>query len=103
MNRSEFIAALAADHPHLRHADVELIVLTVFGQIIDAQARGQRVELRNFGTFSIKQRKAFARRNPRTGAEVPVTAMAVPYFRAAGDLLGRLNGNPVLTRRHEPG
>jgi integration host factor subunit beta len=72
MTRSDLIAELAASNPHLRHADVELIVATVFDQIIEALASGQRVELRGFGAFTVRQRDARTGRNPRTGAEVSV-------------------------------
>ena len=58
MTRSDLISELAASHPHLRVADVELIVATIFDQITGALARGDRVELRGFGAFSVKQRRA---------------------------------------------
>jgi integration host factor subunit beta len=58
VTRSDLISELAASHPHLRVADVELIVATVFDQITGALARGDRVELRGFGAFSMKQRGA---------------------------------------------
>jgi len=92
LTRSELIAELAASNPHLRGADIELIVATVFDQITEALARGQRVELRNFGAFTVKQREARTGRNPRTGVAVAVDAKTVPAFRAGGGLLDRLNG-----------
>ena len=91
MTRSELVEELAANAPHLRHADVELIVATIFDQISAALARGQRVELRGFGSFGIKQRKARAGRNPRTGEEVPVAAKTVLYFRTGRELHSRIN------------
>jgi integration host factor subunit beta len=91
LTRSDLITELAASNPHLRGAGVELIVATVFDQITEALARGQRVELRGFGAFSVKRRKARLGRNPRTGAEVPVSAKAVPAFRTSGMLHKRLN------------
>jgi integration host factor subunit beta len=91
MTRSELIAELAASSPHLRQADVELIVDTIFEQISGALARGDRVELRGFGAFTTKHREARTGRNPRTGEDVPVDAKVVPVFRAGGGLLGRLN------------
>ena len=92
MTKSDLIADLAASNPHLRGADIELIVATVFDQITEALARGQRVELRNFGAFTVKQREARTGRNPRTGVAVAVDAKTVPAFRAGGSLLDRLNG-----------
>jgi integration host factor subunit beta len=72
LTRSDLISELAASHPHLRVADVELIVATIFDQITGALARGERVELRGFGVFTVKQRNARIGRNPRTGRVVPV-------------------------------
>jgi integration host factor subunit beta len=91
VTRSDLIAQLAASSPHLRQADIELIVATVFDQITAALARGDRVELRGFGAFTAKQRKARIGRNPRTGEAVPVGEKAVPFFRASNLLRGRLN------------
>jgi integration host factor subunit beta len=91
MTKSDLIAQLAAANPRLRQTDIELIVATVFDQITEALARGQRVELRDFGACFVKQREARIGRNPRTGVAMPVTAKTVPFFRA-GKLLGlRLN------------
>ena len=87
MTRSDLIAELAVSHPHLRGADLELIVMTVFDQITEALARGERVELRGFGAFSVKRREARMGRNPRTREDVPVTAKAVPAFRAGKEEL----------------
>jgi integration host factor subunit beta len=70
VTRSDLIAELAASHPHLRAADVELIVATVFDQITGALARGNRVELRGFGAFSVKQRGARIGHNPRAGVTI---------------------------------
>jgi integration host factor subunit beta len=91
LTRSELIAALAADNPRLRQGDVELIVQTVFEHITSALVHGGRVELRGFGAFTMRQHKAHTARNPRTGEPVPVTARAVPHFKASRGLLRRLN------------
>jgi integration host factor subunit beta len=91
MTRSELITALAASNPHLSQEHVELVVEAVFGGITAALARGERVELRGFGAFSVKQRSAWVGRNPRNGEEVSVDAKAVPYFRVSKDLQARLN------------
>jgi integration host factor subunit beta len=98
MTRSELITALAASNPHLSQQHVELIVQAVFGGITAALARGQRVELRGFGAFSVKQRNARVGRNPQTGGEVPVAAKAVPYFRVSKDLQARLNRDMAAGR-----
>jgi integration host factor subunit beta len=92
MTKSELIAQLAADNPHLRLPDIELIVATIFEEVTAALARGDRVELRGFGAFSAKRREARTGRNPRTGAAVPVAGKAVPYFKPGKELRERVNG-----------
>ena len=67
MTKSELIARLAASHPHLYQRDVEQIVSTVFDEISEALSRGDRVELRGFGAFSVKHRRSRTGRNPRCG------------------------------------
>ncbi len=91
MTRSELIAELAATNAHLRAPDVELIVGTVFDEIAEALTRGERVELRGFGAFTIKRRDARTGRNPRTGEAVPVDEKAVPFFKAGKELRERVN------------
>ena len=92
VTRAELIAELAASSPHLRQEDAELIVATIFDQITAALARGERVELRGFGAFTVKQRNARIGRNPRTGKVVAVDEKAVPYFKTGREMLRRLNG-----------
>ena len=91
MTRSELIAALAADHPHLTAGDIERIVSALFNELTATLARGDRVELRGFGAFSVKQRRARAGRNPRTGETVEVVEKAVPFFRAGRELREQIN------------
>ena len=91
MTRSELIAELTANNPHLRQADVELIVAAIFDQITAALARGERVELRGFGVFTVKQRNARIGHNPRTGETVQVGEKAVPHFKTGKEMRGRLN------------
>ena len=93
MIRSELIQTIADQNPHLFQRDVERIVNTIFEEITDAMARGERVELRGFGAFSIKKRDARVGRNPRTGEAVDVDAKSVPFFKTGKLLRDRLNGN----------
>jgi integration host factor subunit beta len=96
MTKSELTADLAAANPHLTGRDVELIVATVFDEITAALARGERVELRGFGAFTVKHRDARTGRNPRTGEAVPVDEKAVPFFKAGKELRERVNkGRPA--------
>lgn len=92
MTKSELIARLAADNPHLYHRDVERIVTTIFDEITSALADGDRVELRGFGAFSVRERQARTGRNPRTGDSVDVDAKYIPYFKTGKQLRDRLNG-----------
>lgn len=91
MTRSELIAALAAEHPHLTLADIDRILTAMFDEMTAALARGDRVELRGFGAFSVRQRRARLGRNPRTGEPVPVGEKRVPFFRAGRELRELIN------------
>ncbi len=91
MIKSELILRLAERNPHLYHRDIERVVATVFDEISAALARGDRVELRGFGAFSVKERPARVGRNPRTGAAVEVGEKHVPFFKTGKDLRERLN------------
>ena len=92
MIRSELIQIIADENPHLYQRDVERIVNTVFSEITEALAKGDRVELRGFGAFSVKSRDARMGRNPRTGEPVKVASKAVPFFKTGKLLRDRLNG-----------
>ncbi|TFL18733.1 integration host factor subunit beta [Jannaschia formosa] len=91
MIRSELIQKVAEENPHLYQRDVERIVTTIFDEIVEALAQGDRVELRGFGAFSVKHRDARTGRNPRTGAAVEVEEKHVPFFKAGKLLRDRLN------------
>jgi integration host factor subunit beta len=92
MIKSELIQKIAATNQHLYHRDIERIVNVVFNEIVDALARGDRVELRGFGAFTVKHRAPRIGRNPRTGAAVSVAEKFVPFFKTGKDLRERLNG-----------
>ena len=91
MIKSELIARLAAANPHLYQRDIEKIVATIFDEISAALCRGDRVELRGFGAFSVKHRPARTGRNPRTGAPVAVEEKYVPFFKSGKEMRERLN------------
>ena len=97
MIRSELIQKLSEENPHLFQRDVERIVNTIFDEIIEAMARGDRVELRGFGAFSTRERDARRGRNPRTGETVAVDEKVVPFFKTGKELRDRLNskGEPA--------
>ncbi|MBC66156.1 MAG: integration host factor subunit beta [Paracoccaceae bacterium] len=93
MIRSELVQKIADENPHLYQKDVERIVGTIFDEIINAMAAGDRVELRGFGAFSVKKRKARLGRNPRTGEAVDVGEKHVAFFKTGKLLRDRLNRN----------
>ena len=90
MTRSDLIARIA-QRRGLYQRDVERVVSAVFEEVTEALARGDRVELRGFGAFSVKQRDSRTGRNPRTGEAVSVDAKVVPFFKTGKQLRERLN------------
>ena len=92
MTKSELILRLSESNPHLYQRDLERVVSTIFDEISTALSRGDRVELRGFGAFSVKTRDARTGRNPRTGQSVNVGKKFVPFFKSGKDLRERLNG-----------
>lgn len=92
MIKSGLILRLAEQNPHLYARDVEAVVNTILETITAALERGDRVELRGFGAFSVKHRQARRGRNPRSGAAVAVEAKTAPVFRPGKELRLRLQG-----------
>jgi integration host factor subunit beta len=91
MIKSELVQRIASRNPHLYQRDVEQIVNAILDEITAALARGDRVELRGFGAFSVKSRPARVGRNPRTGDKVSVDGKVVPFFKTGKDMRERLN------------
>jgi len=92
MTRLELIARLSAQNPHLYRRDAKAAVDAILETITAALARGDRVELRGFGTFTAKRRPARSSRNPRTGKAVVVPEKARLAFKPSKDMYPRLNG-----------
>ena len=91
MLKSELIKRISSQNPHLYDREIEKVVNAIFGEMVEALRRGDRVELRGFGAFSVKLRGAHQGRNPRTGAVVPVAKKAVPFFKTGKEMRARLN------------
>jgi integration host factor subunit beta len=91
MIKSELVQRISTQNPHLYQRDVENIVNAILNEVVAAMARGDRVELRGFGAFSVKQRPARTGRNPRTGAHVAVDEKCVPFFKTGKEMRERLN------------
>ena len=91
MTRSELIERIAAKNPHLMLKDVERVVAVVFDSIIDSLAKGDRVEFRGFGAFSVRTRDSRLAKNPRTGEQVKVEERKIPHFKTGKQLFESLN------------
>ncbi len=81
MTRSDLVTRLADRFPQLTQRDTEFAVKTMLDAMADALARGHRIEIRGFGSFSINRRPPRVGRNPRSGAQVEVSEKLVPHFK----------------------
>ena len=95
MIKSELIQRISSQNLHLFARDIEKIVTAILDEIVEALSRGDRVELRGFGAFSVKRRGARQGRNPRTGIAVSVAKKAIPYFKTGKGMRERLNRETV--------
>jgi integration host factor subunit beta len=91
MTKSELVKILREKHPELQLKEVVNIVDLFFSMITDTLKDDGRIEIRGFGTFSIRERKARVARNPKTGETVEIDDRKVVYFRASKTLKDRLN------------
>ena len=91
MIKSELISLLSDKNPHLTQQDIERVVNAIFEEISDSLSSGERVEIRGFGSFSVRHRSARKGRNPRTGEGVLVPEKNVPFFKTGKDLKEKLN------------
>lgn len=91
MTKSELIERMAMRYPDLRAQDVEEAVKLMIERICQSLEKGDRVEIRGFGSFSLHFREARVGRNPKTGESVQVPAKSIPYFRAGKELRERVD------------
>jgi integration host factor subunit beta len=91
LNKSDLIEILARKLPNLAGRDVEVIVNTIFDSMTDSLGKGDRIEIRGFGSFEIRTRKPRLGRNPKTGASVEVGERSVPFFKVGKELRERVN------------
>ncbi len=91
MTKSELIQRLSEQYPDLHVSDLERVVNAVFNDITATLVDGGRVELRGFGSFSVRRRAPRKGRNPRTGAAVSVPGKSVPHFKCGKELRERVN------------
>ena len=92
MLKSQLVDRIAEQNRHLYRRNLDNVVDAILDQIGAALARGGRVEIRGFGAFSVKSRRARAGRNPRTGAPAAIGQKSVPHFRTSKEMHKRLNG-----------
>jgi integration host factor subunit beta len=92
MTNRELIEEVVRHQSHLRPRDVEALVGAVFTTLSEALARGERIEIRGFGSFIVKKRSAREGLNPKTGEPVAVAAKRVPFFKAGKELKLRVDG-----------
>ena len=93
MNKSDLILKILESEPTLIKKDASKIVNVFFDTISEAISKGERVELRGFGVFDVKEREARIARNPKNGEAVAVPAKKVPFFRMGKDMKDRINKN----------
>ena len=92
MTKSDLVARLAKHYPQLVAKDAEIAVKAILDAMAMTMVKGERVEIRGFGSFGINYRPARAGRNPKTGVKVAVPAKAVPHFKAGRELRERVDG-----------
>ena len=93
MTKSELIDRLCMRYPQLRSQDVEEAVKLIIEKVCQSLEKGDRVEIRGFGSFSLHYREARTGRNPKTGDSVEVPSKSIPYFRAGKELRARVDQN----------
>lgn len=99
MTKSELIEDVSRQMPDMSKRDVEIVVDTIFERMREALARHDRIEIRGFGSFIAKPRRAREGRNPRTGEKVQVPRKWVPFFTCGKELKDRVN-EPLQPKQH---
>jgi integration host factor subunit beta len=93
MTKSDLIERLCQDQK-LPKGKAELLVNTIFECLEESLRRGERIEIRGFGSFEIRAYKSYQGRNPKTGVPVPVKEKRLPFFKVGKELKERVNGEP---------
>lgn len=90
MTKSQLIDAIAQKKSGLARKTVEMAVNAVFDEMVEAMKRGERIEIRGFGNFTVRKYPGYTGRNPKTGATVPVPPKQMPFFKVGKDLKERV-------------
>ena len=94
MNKSEFTEAFAEEFG-MTLRDAKVCVDTLFDSISGALAKGERVEIRGFGSFKVKQYDSYSGRNPKTGKPIKVSSKKLPHFKLSSIMRKRINKKPI--------
>ncbi|MGH7772565.1 MAG: integration host factor subunit beta [Candidatus Binatia bacterium] len=101
MTKRSLIDEVNRKFPHLSRRDSEVIINSVFDSMIDAMGHGERIEIRGFGSFVVKHRRAREGRNPKSGVVVSVAAKRVPFFKVGKELRLRVDGKGLTQKSSE--
>ncbi|GAB4299658.1 MAG: integration host factor subunit beta [Desulfuromonadia bacterium] len=91
MTRSELIDRLVDENPTLTRRDAEEIVSLIFDTMTDALVHGERIEIRGFGSFTVREREPRRARNPKSGTTLQIPARKAPFFKTGKELRERVN------------
>lgn len=101
MNKSDLINVVAGRAKHIALKDMEVIVNEIFSSMTDSLKNGERIEIRGFGSFEVRERKPRIGRNPKSGEKVQVGKRKVPFFKVGKELRERINNNGLELRKVE--
>jgi integration host factor subunit beta len=101
MNKSDLINALATRAKHISLKDMEVIVNEIFSSMTDSLKSGERIEIRGFGSFEVRERRPRIGRNPKSGQKVQVGKRKVPFFKVGKELRERINNNGSMPCANE--
>ncbi len=99
VTKSELIERLGVKQPHLPMKDVEHAIKNILEYVSRSLSKGKRIEIRGFGSFSLRHRKARIARNPKTGAPVPMPSKSIPYFKPGKPLRDRVKDPSTFSQR----
>jgi integration host factor subunit beta len=102
MTKSDLIERVAIQVPHVSKKDTETVVNTIFDCMTEALRKGDRIEIRGFGSFQVKVREAREGRNPKTGEEVKIPAKRTPFFKVGKELKERIEAKRKLEAGSKP-
>ena len=101
MNKSDLVEIISEQLKTLSRKEVDLIVDTVFNKMTESLSKGERIEIRGFGSFEVRTRDARQGRNPKSGEKVFVNTRRVPFFKVGKELKERINKSSDLTGQEE--